>query len=103
MKKYLKMFLPLILLSVTLRKIFTPNGDGINDTVAFKIQTSGTDARGRVFDLRGKVVSELRAEAADTFSWDGRDNDGNPAPKGIYIYQIETSDDSIRGTVVLAR
>ena len=93
----------LSLLSVTPRKIFTPNGDGINDTLIIRVQTGASDVRGRIFDVKGNVVSELRALTANSFSWDGRDNDGNPAPKGIYIYQIETPEEALRGTVVLVR
>ena len=93
------------LAAVTPPKIFTPNGDGINDTISFKIRTSGTiaEARGRIFDLKRTAVAEMKVLSADTFVWDGRDNDGNLVAKGVYLYQIETAGKTLRGTVAVAR
>jgi len=42
----------------------------------------------------------------ETLKWDGKDASGNPAPGGVYIYQIEVTGPEnkvINGTVVVAR
>ncbi len=110
------------LVSVTPPRIFTPNGDGCNDVITFRVlSTAGaSEIRGRIFSLSREVVSELKPVAllgSMTFSpactapdttpgsyfWDGKDLNGNLVPKGIYLYQIEAGDKAVRGTVVVAR
>lgn len=89
-------------------KIFTPNGDGWNDF--FEIQYANPKdgfVSGKIYDLRGALVAEMEKEASEeTLRWDGKDANGNPAPGGVYIYQIEVTgpeEKVINGTVVVAR
>ena len=110
------------LVSVTPPRIFTPNGDGCNDIITFRFQTTAgsSEIRGRVFSLSGEVVAELKpisflggvtlrpgCTAPDTspgsYFWDGKDSKGNLVSKGIYLYQIEAGGQHILGTVVVAR
>ena len=98
-----KLLILIGLISVTPRRIFTPNGDGVNDTISIRVQASGSNLRGRIFSLTGRIVAELAFQPPDTLSWNGLDIDGSPAPKGIYIYQIDAGTEKLRGTVVLAR
>lgn len=110
------------LVSVTPSKIFTPNGDGCNDIITFRLRTTagGAEIRGRIFNLKREVVAELKPisllgspsfrsdcvlpdTSPGSYFWDGKDVNGNLAPKGIYVYQIENADKAIRGTVVVAR
>ena len=93
------------ILAVTPGRIFTPNGDGRNDSVTIRFQNPNgvSGVRGRIFDLRGSSVAEMKLTSADTLLWDGKDTDGNPVPKGIYIYQIEADGKILNGTVVVAR
>jgi hypothetical protein len=53
----------------------------------------------KVYDLLGKEIRTLMNEykAADVYSevrWDGRDEFGNEAPSGIYIYRLTAGDKS---------
>ncbi|MDH5661918.1 MAG: gliding motility-associated C-terminal domain-containing protein [Elusimicrobiota bacterium] len=89
-------------------KIFTPNGDGWNDY--FEIQYANPkdgNVSGKIYDLKGALVAGMEKGAnEDTLKWDGRDTSGNPAPGGVYIYQIEVTGPEnkvINGTVVVAR
>ncbi|MBA7479702.1 hypothetical protein ES707_15138 [subsurface metagenome] len=89
-------------------KIFTPNGDGWNDY--FEIQYANPkdgSVNGKIYDLRGALVAGMEKGANDdTLRWDGKDANGNPAPGGVYIYQIEVTGPEnkvINGTVVVAR
>jgi gliding motility-associated-like protein len=89
-------------------KIFTPNGDGWNDY--FEIQYAnpkdGT-VKGRIYDPRGALVAEMGKGATEnSLRWEGKDRNGNPAPGGVYIYQIQVTGPEnkvINGTVVVAR
>jgi len=89
-------------------KIFTPNGDGWNDY--FEIQYANPkdgSVKGRIYDLRGALVAEMGKGATEnSLRWEGKDINGNPAPGGVYIYQIQVTGPEkkvINGTVVVAR
>jgi len=89
-------------------KIFTPNGDGWNDY--FEIQYANPkdgNVSGKIYDLKGAlVVGMAKGANEETLKWDGKDANGNPAPGGVYIYQIEVTGPEnmvINGTVVVAR
>jgi gliding motility-associated-like protein len=89
-------------------KTFTPNGDGWNDY--FEIQYANPkdgSVSGKIYDLRGALVAGMEKGAnEETLMWDGKDANGNPAPGGVYIYQIEVTGPEnkvINGTVVVAR
>lgn len=89
-------------------KTFTPNGDGWNDY--FEIQYANPkdgSVSGKIYDLRGALVAEMGEGAGEkTLMWDGKDGNGNPAPGGVYIYQIQVTGPEnkvINGTVVVAR
>jgi len=89
-------------------KTFTPNGDGWNDY--FEIQYANPkdgNVSGKIYDLKGALVAGMEKGAnEETLRWDGKDANGNPAPGGVYIYQIEVTGPEnkvINGTVVVAR
>lgn len=89
-------------------RVFTPNGDGINDAVYFYLENprlSGID--GRVIDMSGADINRL-APAGDTSAqnvlmWDGRDASGQTVPAGVYIYKIQGEGKIFTGTVVVAK
>jgi gliding motility-associated-like protein len=89
-------------------KTFTPNNDGWNDY--FEIQYANPkdgNVSGKIYDLKGALVAGMEKGAnEETLKWDGKDANGNPAPGGVYIYQIEVTGPEnkvINGTVVVAR
>jgi hypothetical protein len=45
-----------------------------------------------VFDARGRSVRELlppsRRQGTVTLDWNGLDDQGQPAPSGVYFYQL---------------
>jgi hypothetical protein len=86
-------------------KIFTPNGDGVNDEMNFLVENpKGLPVSGEVFDLLGARVAELKAgSVASSLVWDGRGRDGDMAPKGVYLYQIESDGRKMNGAIVVAR
>lgn len=74
--------------------IFSPNDDGVNDTLAVE-QTSvpSDDWRGAILDSTGREVRSWTWEGAvQSFAWDGRDSVGNVAADGTYRYRLESKD-----------
>ena len=87
---------------------FTPNGDGINDELAVAYDITAITRPAEVsiilYDLSGRRVRELYQssdlsghydpESQPRLSWDGRDDDGNPVPPGIYILRASVEGDA---------
>jgi hypothetical protein len=90
-------------------RIFSPNGDGINDRVFFLIDNPRlVPVQGRIIDLSGGDVSDLRpagagAPSADALAWDGRDRAGQIVPAGVYLYEVKGDGKAITGSVVVAK
>lgn len=86
-------------------RALTPNGDGLNDTVVFTFDNPKDSAfTGKVFDLRGRFVSEMRAGPVfgSSLLWDGKSS-GTVVPRGVYMYQIQSEGKTFNGTVVVIR
>ena len=91
---------------------FTPNGDGINDeiTISFDLflLLEHTDILFEIYDLSGHRVTQfqLGGSTAGTLNikWDGRDQDGQMTPPGIYLYRlaIDSDDSSIERSGTLS-
>lgn len=80
---------------------FTPNGDAINEQTVisfslFKVHVARS-VQVRMFSLDGRRVRTLTATVsggAQTFAWDGRDDQGALVPPGLYIAQIDAETDA---------
>ncbi|WP_375579330.1 tandem-95 repeat protein [Marivirga tractuosa] len=83
------------------RKIFSPNGDGIDDTWNIEGVENISNCVIKVFDRIGKKVYESIGYANE---WDGNLN-GRPLPETAYYYVISCSDTSqkLTGSVVIIR
>jgi hypothetical protein len=78
-------------------RIFSPNGDGVNDragisyTLVQLVRPVGVKVG--IFDLSGRRVRSLFAGEAGSgaydLSWDGRREDGTLLPIGIYLVRVE--------------
>lgn len=90
-------------------RVFSPNGDGINDVVFFKVDNPRqTQVIGLVFDMSGAQVAFLapapnNLPTADSLYWNGRDENGSLVPPGPYIYRIDGDGSILSGIVVVAR
>ena len=94
------------IMQIVPRKIFTPNGDGVNDAIEFFFDnlSDSVFAQAKIFDLTGAEVSDLRlGSTGDSYVWDGRAAGGSVVPGGIYIYQFQVAGNSLNGTVVVAK
>ncbi len=93
-------------------RIFSPNGDGINDElevsfVAFKIDTAQPTLT--IYDLSGRVVAQLSATSNDAeqrFAWNGMDLSSRRVDPGLYLLRIDlgadAGDDSALRTIAVA-
>ena len=67
-------------------EIFTPNGDGFNDTWDIPEMDQYPEATIRIFNRTKRLVIELKGAQ---MPWDGRDRNGNLLESDYYLYQIE--------------
>lgn len=90
-------------------RLFTPNGDGLNDRVYFILENPrNATVTGEIVDLEGRHVRTLPSAAVNTgigttMTWDGKDDKGNVVPSGAYIYKIFGEGKSFTGSVGVAR
>jgi len=94
------------ILQMTPRKIFTPNGDGINDVIEFFFEndTDWVVSEAKVYDLSGSEVSDMRVgSTGSSYVWDGKDKSGKTVRGGIYIYQFQSGGKTLNGTIVVAK
>lgn len=82
-------------------RFITPNGDGLNDKVVFTFDNP-RDSRvtGRIFDVRGRLVTTFERTNQFTAEWDGKAN-GTPVEPGIYLYRLEGDSIVATGTLVV--
>ena len=84
--------------------IFTPNGDGLNDYLELHYDllklTRDAPVAFSIYDLSGRLVrrGEIGSARSGSFVrlWDGRDEWGNRASPGLYLYQVEVDADAGR-------
>ena len=88
--------------------VFTPNGDGFNDTMALRFDVltvvGAAEINVDVFDLGGRQHTRLLAHdgANGTYdatrfpglAWDGRNQHGQLLPPGVYIIRVEVNGDA---------
>jgi hypothetical protein len=88
-------------------RVITPNGNENRRVFFFFDNPAGDPIRGTIYDLRGAHVRDLQINSqsptGNSLVWDGRDNQGAVVPSGIYLYKISAADETITGTVVVAR
>lgn len=82
--------------------VFTPNGDGINETWQIPSIHNFPNADIVIYDEHERLIIHYTGSDPD---WDGRDSNGNPMPSGRYSYVIDLHNGSspIRGHVYLYR
>ncbi|MDR6341185.1 gliding motility-associated-like protein [Filimonas zeae] len=81
--------------------IFTPNGDGINDTWLIKNLNMYAGAVVQLFNRYGQKVILFKGDAKP---WDGTVN-GTPVPGGVYYYiiQLNNGQPALTGSVTIIR
>lgn len=73
-----------------LPNVFSPNGDEINDTLELVGKTEAIEEISfRIYTSSGFNVFDLTDTKDSLGKWDGTLPNGNPAPEGIYLYQLK--------------
>jgi gliding motility-associated-like protein len=82
--------------------VFTPNGDGINETWEIPSIQNFPGAVIRIYDRTLKEVIEYKGADPE---WDGRDSNGTPLPSGSYLYIIDLHNNTrpLKGYVSLVK
>ncbi len=83
-------------------EIFTPNGDGFNDTWDIPAIHLYPEAMVRIYNRAKKLMVEFKGAQ---MPWDGRDRNGNLLESGYYLYQVELKKDGkvVSGYVTILR
>jgi flagellar hook assembly protein FlgD len=71
--------------------LFSPDGDGRLDTLSIRQSSSDEELwEGQIKNAKGEVVRSWfwKGKAADV-TWDGRDENGNSVPDGLYAYTVK--------------
>ncbi len=90
-------------------KIFTPNGDNLNDVCSFYYDNpNGFAPSGEVFDIRGRKIADMKlggvlSSVSGSLIWEGKTSGGKYVAPGVYIWQIKAEGKVYNGTVVVAR
>ncbi|MBN2406411.1 MAG: gliding motility-associated C-terminal domain-containing protein [Elusimicrobia bacterium] len=85
--------------SAPLRKIITPNEDGVNDYAEFSgLEPPYTIS---IYNIRGRLVRKI--EEVSSPIWDGKDDDGDTVESGVYIYQIDQDGELISGVIAVGK
>jgi gliding motility-associated-like protein len=86
---------------IKIPNIFSPNGDGINDTWAIRDMDTYPDATIKVFNRGGQIVFEAKTGSKE---WDGTYH-GKPLPLATYYYIIDLNIGKpvLSGSIVLIR
>jgi outer membrane protein OmpA-like peptidoglycan-associated protein len=79
----------------TATDLFSPNGDGVRDTISIEESADATDSwLAEIIDASGNTIlyREFGAAVPGTFVWDGTTEHGNLAPDGMYRYRLSAVD-----------
>lgn len=68
--------------------IFSPNGDGINDSWSIPLIEYYPESTIEIFTRNGQSIYRSKGY---TRAWDGRSNEGKIVPVGVYYYLIKAS------------
>lgn len=69
-----------------------PNPFIVEDGKVFTLRNLALNSSVKIFNVAGKLVRRLGSDTGNIqgsrAEWDGRDNQGNPVPSGVYIYLV---------------
>ncbi|GEM_PF-2494501 len=84
-------------------RIFTP-GDEM-DRVKFDfVNPNFSEVSIKIYDVAGRLVrSSISELSEEKMYWNGKDENGEEVPVGVYLYSLEADGENITGLVVVAK
>jgi gliding motility-associated-like protein len=82
--------------------VFSPNGDGINDSWSLEDTFLYAESEVRIYGRFGRLIFQ---SVGYHKPWDGTNENGKDLPDGVYFYHLEIGNgfDPIQGTVTIIR
>jgi hypothetical protein len=86
--------------------VFSPNNDGINDTVEIRfaiLKAQVAQPQVKIRDLAGRLIAELARDGhrgVAAYRWDGRDARGLVVAPGLYLFDVDLWAESGDGRAV---
>ncbi|MBT4976564.1 MAG: hypothetical protein HOL51_13205 [Gemmatimonadetes bacterium] len=86
--------------------VFSPNNDGINDTVEIRfaiLKAQVAQPQVKIRDLAGRLIAELARDGhrgVVAYRWDGRDARGLVVAPGLYLFDVDLRAESGDGRAV---
>jgi gliding motility-associated-like protein len=82
---------PIPITEPVIPNVFTPNGDGINDTFNFSI-VGASNINFNIYNRWGNIIQNSTLASHTYISWDGRTTSGIECASGIYFYTLQYTD-----------
>ena len=73
--------------TIEIPNVFTPNGDGVNDTFNFSV-VGASDVSFNVYNRWGNLIKNLELKTNNYILWDGRTTSGIACSDGVYFYTL---------------
>lgn len=85
-------------------RVFSPReGNTAINRAWFRFSNpDGAEVTIRIYDINGALVRRNLDYSGPDMYWNGRDQGGSLVKGGLYIYQIESGEQVLTGTVVVA-
>ena len=77
--------------AIEIPNVFTPNGDGVNDTFNFSI-VGASAVSFNIYNRWGNIIQNSTLATHTNISWDGRTTSGEACSEGIYFYTLQYTD-----------
>ncbi|MEM0998886.1 MAG: gliding motility-associated C-terminal domain-containing protein [Bacteroidota bacterium] len=81
--------------TIELSNVFTPNNDGVNDFFAPIRDRNVTITLVEIYDRWGSKVYTSNSVPEIRQIWDGRNNEGQNVPEGVYYYYVRYEEDRL--------
>jgi gliding motility-associated-like protein len=78
-------------ITIEIPNVFTPNGDGINDTFNFSI-VGASDVSFMIYNRWGNIIKNSTLSTNTHILWDGHTTSGEACSEGIYFYTLQYTD-----------
>ncbi|MCK4678442.1 MAG: T9SS type A sorting domain-containing protein [Bacteroidales bacterium] len=67
-----------------------PNPFTDKTTITFTLPLNSSNCVLQIFNIKGELIRKYTINGKNKQQWDGKDNNGNLVPNGIYFYHIKT-------------